>query len=246
MNIKTSDTHRQSKAEYLIKKYQSDPKGHREALTLLVDLYQREIKDWSGFFYRRNYAFRPENSLKDYEGVATTAVLKAARKYDCENEADFKTFLRYYVAGECLELVRDTGNTLRMPRTKKKMVQHDESTCEKCGNEEEERKERKAISFDDVPFEDMLEYDRECKRCRQHKLEVQRKMGCLQEMLEDLCKNSKSVVLKKHAKRVRAFKEHVFAGGNKSSFSRVLGTKHRGTLNTALEAICNYFKKNRT
>lgn len=246
MNTKICDDHRQSKAEYLVKKYQSDPKGHREAVTLLVDLYRNEIKDWSGFFYRRNYVSRPENSLKDYEGVATTAVLKAAWKYKCDNEAGFRTFLRYYVVGECKELVRDTGNTLRMPRTKKKKVQPDEGACEKYGNEEEACEERKAISFDDVSFEDEQAYDRECKRRRQHNLEVQRKMALFQEMLEDLHKNSQSVVLKKRAEQVKAFKEHILAGGNKSSFARALGKKNRGTLNTALEVICAYFKKNRT
>lgn len=237
MNTKTREDYRQSKAEHLIRKYQSDPKGHREAVTLLVDLYRREIRDWSSFFYRRNYAFRPENSLKDYEGVATTAILMAARKYDCDDEAYFKTFLRYYVRGECLKLVRETGNTLKMPRPKKKQVKPGEGTCEKYSKKKEEREKYKAISFDDVSVEDMQAYDSVRKYRRQHDLDAQRKVALLQEILEGILIESSSAVLKKQAKRVEMLRKHILMGGTKKSFCDATGT-HRPTLDASLEAIC--------
>lgn len=240
MKTKTNEAVRQEKAEYLIKKYQSDPWEHREAITLLVDFYRNDIKNWSGFFYRKFYANRPENSSIDYEGVATTAVFYAAGNYDCESEANFKTFLRHYVVGECLELVRDTGNSLKMPRPKKKSGTPNEDTHEKYGEEQDERKKRRSISLDDASAEDMRAYESDRKSRKQHDLYVRGKVDRIQKVLEDMRKDGQSKVLKKQAERVEGLKEHVLRGGTKKSYCDATGTS-RSTLDASLLAFCERF-----
>lgn len=242
MKTQINEAVRQEKAEYLIKKYQSDPWGYREAITLLVDFYRDDIKDWSDYFYRRNYAIRPENSSMDYESVATTAVLYAARRYECGSEASFRTFLRYYVVGECLEFVRDTGNSLKMPRPKKKSGTPDEDTHQKYGEEQDERKKRRSISFDDASAEDMRAYESDRKSRRLYDLYVQGKVDRIQKVLEDMRKDGQSKVLKKQAKRVEGLKEHVLRGGTKKSYCDATGTS-RSTLDASLLVFLENFNR---
>lgn len=227
---------------YLIKKYQSDPRHHGKELEQLVDFCHPMIKARSYHYYCKFYAMRPNVSLRDYETVATTAVLYAALNYDCEEGADFKTLLWNYIKGECLNLVRETGNTLKMPRPKKKK-EPDEGSLEEC-DKEEECEERKAISFDDVSVEDVASISKNYENDMYRHREDQRRVEQFEEFLNNMQKHPLAAQ-RKRAKRLQAFLNHIPMDDCIKKYCDAFGVS-RTTLYTDLEAVRNFFQKNRT
>ena len=208
----------------LIKKYQSDPRRHGKELTQIVDLYRRDVKVDSRAYYRKFFAMRPDVSLRDYETVATTAVLYAALHYDCEGGASFRTFLRDYIKWECLKLVRETGNTLKMPRPKKKQSD-----------------ERKAISLEDVSVEDFATISKKYEKDMYQRRDNQRHVEQFEKLLKNMQKHPLAAQ-RKRAKRLQAFWDHISMGGCKKNYCDTFGVS-RTTLYADLEAVHNFFPK---
>lgn len=213
---------------------------HGKELERLVEFCRPLIKARSLFYYRKFYAIRPNVSLRDYETVATTATLYAALHYDCESGVNFMTLLWDYIKGECFELVRDTGNTLKMPRPKKKKLLPDEDYLEEC-DKEEEREERKAISLDDVSVEDLATISRNFENdMRQHR-EDQRRVEQFEELLKNMQKHQLAVQ-RKRAKRLQAFWDHIPMDDRKQNFCDAFGVS-RTTLYADIEVVRKFFQK---